>query len=194
MRTPFLTSLALTAALALAAPAGAARVEGVPFAPRLEGTGGGALDLCSAGLLRYKVVFRAYVAALYLPDCDGLPRVLDDGAKRLEISYFWAIPAAKFGEAADAILARSLPAEEIDRLRARLDTLHAAYRDVEPGDRYALTYVPGRGTTLSLGDVELATIPGADFARAYFGIWLGDEPGDAGLRRRLLTPIAPERS
>ena len=32
------------------------------------------------------------------------------------------------------------------------------YRDVRPGDRYTLAYVPGRGLSLSLNDVRLGTI------------------------------------
>ena len=68
----------------------------------------------------------------------------------------------------------------------RLEKLHAAYEDVAPGDRYALTYLPGTGTSLSKNGRVIATTPGADFAAAYFSIWLGERPIDDSLRDRLL--------
>jgi Chalcone isomerase-like len=71
--------------------------------------------------------------------------------------------------------------------RPGLDRLNAWYRDVEPGDRYSLTYVPGVGTELALNDQRLGVIDGAHFADAYFRIWHGDRPIDASLRDRLLN-------
>jgi hypothetical protein len=62
----------------------------------------------------------------------------------------------------------------------------AAYRDVKPGDRYALTYIPGSGTELSFNGSPLVVIDGADFAAAYFSIWLGKRPLDPGLKDKLL--------
>jgi hypothetical protein len=64
--------------------------------------------------------------------------------------------------------------------------MNAAYRGVAPGDRYAIAYAPGRGTTLLWNGEERVTIPGADFAAVYFAVWLGDDPLDASLRRQLL--------
>jgi hypothetical protein len=66
--------------------------------------------------------------------------------------------------------------------------MNAAYRGVAPGDRYALVYAPGSGTTLLWNGEERVTISGADFAAAYFAIWLGHDPVDESLRRRLLEP------
>jgi hypothetical protein len=75
----------------------------------------------------------------------------------------------------------------MEALASRLEQLHALYEDVEPGDRYALGYVPGRGTELSRNGAVLGTIEGADFARAYFSIWLGEAPIDDSLREQLMT-------
>ncbi len=57
---------------------------------------------------------------------------------------------------------------------------------MKPGDRYSLTYLPGEGTELAKNGVPLALVPGEDFARAYFGIWLGEDPLDRDLRDQLL--------
>ena len=78
-------------------------------------------------------------------------------------------------------------------LADRIETLHRAYRDVDKGDRYSLTYVPEQGTELALNGQVLTRVAGADFACAYFGIWLGGDPIDDGLRDRLL-PVSTLRS
>ncbi|MEJ2519407.1 MAG: chalcone isomerase family protein [Desulfuromonadales bacterium] len=54
------------------------------------------------------------------------------------------------------------------------------------GDRYRLIYRPGTGTELRLNDRRLGTIPGDDFAVAYFSLWLGEQPIDKRFRDRLL--------
>ena len=177
--------LALLALLA-SSPATSGEIEGVRFDDRIE-AGGDTLELHGLALLRYRVVFRAYVAGLYLRDGQDASRVLDDVPKRLELSYFWGIAGADFGPAADQVLERSFPSTVLAPLRERLDRLHALYRDVEPGDRYALTYIPGRGTELALNGTPLGTIEGADFAAAYFAIWLGRDPIDASFRDTLLA-------
>ena len=46
--------------------------------------------------------------------------------------------------------------------------------------------MPGRGTRLERNGSTLDTIPGADFAAAYFAIWLGAGPIDTRLRDQLL--------
>jgi hypothetical protein len=61
------------------------------------------------------------------------------------------------------------------------------YEDIEPGDRYALTYVPGVGTELSRNGRSLGVIEGADFSSALFSIWLGERALDDSLRRQLLA-------
>lgn len=71
-------------------------------------------------------------------------------------------------------------------LNNRIETFHHAYQEVKPKDRYALTYIPGKGTEMTLNSRILTTIKGTDFARAYFAIWLGKEPVDKGLRNVLL--------
>ncbi len=185
MKSCFTAVFCLIVGTGLAAPAYALTVQGIAFADTLQ-AGNGTLRLHNAALLRYMKVLKAYVAALYLPVGTAPEAVLDDVPKRLEISYMVPIKGGDFAKGADPVLARNQGAAELERLRSRIDRLHAAYRDVKPGDRYALTYLPGRGTELTLNGTLLVVIEGADFASAYFGIWLGREPIDAKLKRDLL--------
>jgi hypothetical protein len=162
-----------------------AEIEGVRFAPRAP-AGDRTLALRSLGLLRYRAVFKGYVAALYTEGDATAAELLRDVPKRLEIEYFWSIDGSKFGPAAEAVLRRNLDPAAFARIEPALERLHGAYEDVEPGDRYALTYVPGRGLELARNGEQRVLVPGAELAAAYFGIWLGSDPLDASLRDQLL--------
>jgi len=165
--------------------AAAKDIEGVVFPDTLQ-VRGVTLHLNDVGLLRYRYVIKAYVAALYLGEGVAPDDVLGDRPKRLEIEYFYAIKAAGFAGATIDGIDANVSATEAARLRPRVERLNALYRDVKPGDRYALTYLPGVGTELALNGTALGAIEGADFAAAVFAIWLGPHAIDASLKTQLL--------
>lgn len=169
----------------IATPSFAARIEGVEFRDRLS-TEGTQFELRGTALLRYRVLFRAYVAALYLAPGTGIRDVLEDVPRRLEIEYFWAIPANGFVAATADGIRKNVDAQTWERVRADVDRFNALYVDVEPGDRYQLTYVPGIGTELALNGEQRGRIQGAEFASALFSIWLGERPFDESLKSQLL--------
>ena len=188
--TPFLASALAALALILAPmPSATAEIEDISFPDEVDSEAG-PLRLFGLGRLRDRVLVRGYVGGLYLPDGVEPAALFDDLPKALELYYYWDIEGRFFGEAADDILSRALPAERVTALRSRVDRLHALYRDVEEGDRYRLTYSPGVGTTLALNGEVLGTIPGADFAADSFGIWLGSEPLNVPFRDQMLGGIS----
>ena len=176
-------------ALGLAAsPASGATLEGERFAKavRLDGT---PLQLYDLALMRYRWVFKVYVAALYLE--EGVPgrRVLEDVPKRLEIAYFRGFTDEQFRRVTLEGIRRNVDAATFERLRPSIEELNALYRDVRAGDRYALEYAPGSGTTLILNGEPLGSVEGPELARAVFSIWLGEEPFDADLKAALLDGV-----
>ena len=181
----------LTMAMATACLSGyavnAAEIEGVHFDDQRR-VGDAELRLHNTGLLRYRVFIKAYVAALYLEESvgDDVGDVLADIPRRLEIEYFWALAADQFAEATLEGISRNTEPAAFEKLRGRIDQLNALYEDIEPGDRYALTYLPGVGTELARNGRRLGVIEGADFSEALFGIWLGDRPLDESLRTQLV--------
>ncbi len=175
----------VTALVSLPVRAQALTLERATFAKSIT-AGEEQLTLRGAALLRWLKLVKVYVAALYLPERTKPSEVLSDIPKRLEISYLVAIKGADFGPAAEPILARNISGADLKRLRHRIDRLNAAYLDIRPGDRYALTYRPGTGTELSYNGEPLVIIEGADFAAAYFSIWLGRKPLDDNLKKALL--------
>lgn len=179
-------ALVIGATYMSAQSARAVEIEGVQFADRYRWQET-ELRLNGVGLLRYRVFVKGYVAALYLGEQVGPEQVLDRVPRRLEIEYFWSIPAARLSEAMFEGIARNVDAQTLERLRDTIKRFSALYEDVEPGDRYAITYVPGVGTELTLNGERKGLIEGDDFSAALFSIWLGERPLDATLRERLLA-------
>ncbi len=144
------------------------------------------LNLKGAAVLRYLGFIKAYAGAFYLPPDVALWDGRDDVSRRLELSYYRAIKAEDFDKATRKKVADNVDAVTFDALSERLGRFGALYRDVQPGDRYALNYTPGRGTELTLNGESLGRIPGADFAAAVFAIWLGANPIDEDFKVALL--------
>ena len=163
-----------------------AEIEGVRFSEQLQ-MGEAQLQLRGTGLLRYRSVFKAYVAALYLAEGARADDVLGEVPRRLEIEYFWSIPAERFADATIEGISRNVDAAALEDLKPRIARFNQLYEDIEPGDRYSLTYLPGRGTELGLNGRPMGVVEGADFASALFAIWLGPNPLSDGLRRELLA-------
>ena len=181
-------NMTLLTLLLITLPAGApayTEVGGVHFASTVDAKDG-RLHLQGAGILRYMAFIKAYAGALYLPDAVLAHQALEPVAKHLEIEYYHPIKGEDFASATRIKILDNIPADQVADLRARIELLSEMYRDVQPGDRYALTYFPGQGTLLSLNGQPLGSIPGDDFARALFAMWLGDNPIDRGFRDRLL--------
>ncbi len=149
-------------------------------------TSRGELPVRGQALLRYMVFIKAYAGVLYLPPDVDSEQVLGPVPRRLELAYFHAIPAEDFARATTKKMAENVTEAEMTELSAQLDAFNNLYREVQPGDRYALTYLPGRGTELALNDQPLGVIPGEDFASALFSIWLGPQPIDRGFKKALL--------
>ncbi len=144
------------------------------------------LELRGAALLRCRAFFEAYVAGFYPLPSTPNGNAFEDVLKRLGIEYVGSIDAADLGRAAERLVQERLDGVSLAGLRSRLDELHAAYEPVEPGDRYALAHRPDIGAELSKNGRPLAVILGADFAAAYFSMWLGGRPIDLSLRESLL--------
>ena len=143
------------------------------------------IDLVGTGLLRF-MGFKAYAGAFYLE--EGVePRIaLSDRAKRIELEYFRSIKGEDFGPATEKSILKNVDEETFNRLKDRIAYHNSLYEDVNPGDRYSLTYIPGRGTELALNGEPKGLIRGADFAAAIFSIWIGDKPINKSFKSNIL--------
>ena len=165
-------------------------IEGVVFDEAYV-INGQQLTLRGYGLLKYLVFYKAYVGAFYLEESQGIDRALEDTGRRLVLHYFHPITSADFAKATIKMIQKNVSPDEYKKIIPQIEQINALYRDVTPGDQYAVTYIPGVGMELALNDQSLGTVSGQAFSRAYFSIWLGNQPVSKSFRQALLGSDPP---
>ncbi len=58
--------------------------------------------------------------------------------------------------------------------------------DIKIGDKINIEYIPEKGVTVKKNGTSKGTIPGLEFKKALFAIWLGSKPADANLKKGML--------
>jgi hypothetical protein len=58
--------------------------------------------------------------------------------------------------------------------------------DVAKGDFYEFIYLPGAGTNVLKNSEYIDTIPGIEFKKAFFGIWISNNPIQKNLKKAML--------
>lgn len=70
--------------------------------------------------------------------------------------------------------------EEINQLIATFDS------DVTDSDFFEFIYIPDAGTNVLKNSEYIDTIPGLEFKKAFFGIWLSNDPIQKNLKQAML--------
>lgn len=180
----FLTSTLFCLFLTFALSASAqVEIEGVHFDRQLDTEP--PLEIQGYGLLRYRLVIKAYVAAYYQSELDA-PLEDMNTSRKLEIEYFHAIKAEDFTKATRKGVEQNTDQATLAAIEEDLEQFLELYQDVQPGYRYALSWFPEQGLQLLLNGESLGTLENAQLAQALFAIWIGDNPGDRRLKEALL--------
>lgn len=165
----------------------AAEVGGV----KLEDTmavGGQTLVLNGAGI-RTKVVFKIYVASLYLPQkASDLQAVLAKGPRRIQLNLLRTLSADQLVDALVDGLNETNTPEQMAAVKAQVDQLVSimkAFKEVKEKDVVTLDFVDGTTKIGWNGDAK-GSIAGDAFNHALTRIWLGDKPVQADLKKALL--------
>ena len=168
----------------LATPALARDIEGTPIADTV--TAEGKTLLLIGGGIRTKWMFSVYVGALYAekPTFNAANLIKSDQIKRMELHMLRDVGKDKIVESITEGFDKQSKAQ-MPALKDRLAQLAAAVPDLKKGDVLTLTYVPDKGTVVG-GAAKETVIPGKDFADALFSVWLGPDPVDGDLKRKLL--------
>jgi hypothetical protein len=148
----------------------------------------GALKLNGLGLRQATFLkVDVYVAALYLKEtsADANAILEANSPKHLILHFVRDVGRSDLNEAWDEGFAKNAK-PELPQLEDRISAFKALMQDVKTGQRLALVYSPGSGVQVELDGSVTGTIPGDDFARALFAIWLGPHPPNAGLKAGLL--------
>lgn len=177
----------LLAATLLASAANAGEVGGIKLADT-KAVAGSDLVLNGAGV-RTKVVFKVYVAALYVPaKATNLSGVLAKGPRRLELHMLRGLDAKTLVEALEAGLTENNTAAELTAIKAQHDKLVAtmnAMPALKENDVVSFDFADD-ATGLALNGKALGSFAGGAFNAALLKIWLGSKPVQDDLKKQLL--------
>jgi hypothetical protein len=127
--------------------------------------------------LRKKAVFKVYVGGLYLesPSTDAGAILAADQAKAIRMHFLRDLTKAQLVEA----FQEGFEANVKDRApqKAAFDRMLTLVPDVKEGSTLTFTYLPGKGTTLSVGNKDVGIFEGKGFAtRSSRSGWVPSRP------------------
>jgi len=181
-----LAALTMSASV-LAAPM---EVSGIKLADPVE-LAGTRLQLNGAGI-RYKAVFKVYVAALYLEKMAVTPEEVfaAPGARRLSITMLREIDSNELGKSFTKAFEDNAPKTEMSRLipgLLKMGQVFSAQKKMVAGESFTIDWVPGTGTVITVkGKPQGEPIKEVEFFNAMLRIWLGAKPADWKLKDELL--------
>ena len=112
--------------------------------------------------------------------------VIWESPKRIEVEYFVNIPAQRMAKYTIKKMKVNTTEEEFQQIFPRVQNMETYFVDLKPGDRYSLTYIPGKGTKFAHNNQVTGIIEGSDFAKALFSVWIGDKPFDKRIKKQIL--------
>jgi hypothetical protein len=170
-----------------AAVALAAEVGGVKLDDKVS-MGAQELVLNGAGV-RTRVVFKVYVASLYLPqNATELATVLSKSPRRIQLNLLRTLSADQLVDALNEGLAENNTAAELAAVKSQVDQLAMimkSFKEVKEKDVITLDFVDG-ATRIGLNGEAKGSIGGDAFNQALTKVWLGDKPVQADLKKSLL--------
>lgn len=180
------TAMMLSAGL-LAAPV---EMSGLSLANPVE-LAGAKLAMNGAGI-RYKAVFKVYIAALYLEKKATTPEEVfaASGPKRISITLLREIDSNELGKSFTKAFEENAPRTEMSRLIPGLLKMSQVFSDQKKmltGENLTIDWIPGTGTVISVkGKPQGEPIKEVEFYNAMLRIWLGPKPADWKLKDELL--------
>lgn len=179
------TALAVAFLTALSIPLVAGEVAGVKM-PDTVTVEGKTLKLNGMGL-RKKLMFKVYVAGLYVETPTRAPEAIvsSDQIRRMDLHVLRNLKASQVTEAIEEGFEKNSK-PQMAALSDRLKKFSGLFSDVVEGDQIVMTYVPGKGTSVSVKASEKGSVEGKDFADALFSVWLGPNPVQEDLKKGLV--------
>lgn len=146
------------------------------------------LLLNGAGI-RSKFFLNIYIGALYLTEKSSDEDNIIDADMPMTIRLYITsslIDGEKMSEATLDGFVKSTGGD-LGPIQKEVELLIGAFRDiVADGDVFDLQYVPGKGVSVIRNGEEKVVVPGLEFKKALYGIWLSDDPVQDDLKDGML--------
>ena len=187
----FITTLFILLIIITAPILSAVEVDGIHFDDTYTYREGKSLKLNGAGFLK-RAWIKIYGNALYLTKkSTSWKKIVDsDKPMAMRMHILWGrmtkkrlVKALKNGFQYSTARDKKILA----KLHARIEKF-ATFFNEEPEkyDTSTFLYIPGEGTHINIRGKYKGLIPGLDFKKYLFNIWLGTNPADLDLRKQLL--------
>jgi hypothetical protein len=175
-------SVGMFASVALAAEVGGVKLDDKVSMGTQE------LVLNGAGV-RTRVVFKVYVASLYLPQkAADLAGVLSKSPRRIQLNILRTLSGDQLVDALNEGLAENNTAAELGAVKPQVEalaTIMKSLKEVNEKDVITLDFVDG-ATRIGLNGEAKGSISDDAFNQALTKVWLGDKPVQADLKKSLL--------
>ncbi|MES2192411.1 MAG: chalcone isomerase family protein [Pseudomonadota bacterium] len=177
-------------ALSLGVLAAPMEVSGIKLDDPVD-LAGARLQLNGAGI-RYKAVFKVYVAAMYLGKRASTPEEVyaATGPKRMAITLVREIDSNELGKSFTKAFEENTPKNEMMKLipgLIKMGQIFAAQKKLNAGESFTIDWIPGTGTIISVKGVPQGdAFKEPEFFTALMRIWFGNSPADYRLKDQLL--------
>jgi hypothetical protein len=146
------------------------------------------LVLNGAGF-RKKFFIKVYAAGLYLKEKNTDPHKIIDLDEPMAIRMYFVYSEVSSKKLVDAWNEGFINGTggNIASIKTEIDTFNSFFsQEARENDIYDIIYIPAQGVSVYMKGELKGTIKGLDFKKAVFGIWLGEKPADAKLKKRML--------
>jgi hypothetical protein len=190
----FNVAMVCASMFSLSAGADTVTVSGVKLDDSVQ-VGSQSLKLNGAGV-RYKVFFKVYVAALYLPEEKNTTAdvLAMPGAKRVTLVMMRELSNDDLGQRFMDGLRANLDIDERSKLIKPMISFGKMFSLVpvlKKGDILTFDWVPGTGVVCQFNGQKIGeTINDLSFYNAVLRIWIGKEPADEALKQKMLNAKA----
>ncbi len=180
--------------LSLAALAAPVEISGIKLDDPVD-VRGTPLQLNGAGV-RYKAVFKVYVAALYLGKKAATPEEVyaATGPKRISVTLLREIDSNELGKAFTKGFEENTPKGEVVKLipgLVRMGQIFADQKKLLPGENFTIDWIPGTGAIITVkGKPQGEPFKEVEFFNALTRIWVGPQPADWKLKEAMLGKAA----
>ncbi len=147
------------------------------------------LVLNGAGIRKKAGFLKLYSGGLYLTSKTNDARAIVNADENMNIKLHITsklVSAKRMISAVDDGFEASLNGDT-DPIAEKIETFKSFFSNKIVKDNvFDIAYIKGKGTVVSKNGSKVGTITGLEFKKALFGIWLGNDPVDEGLKEAML--------
>ena len=132
---------------------------------------------------------KIYHSGLYLSSLNKNAQDILDADQAMAVRLEVASPMLSSDKMQGAFLASITKSTngDIQSISSQIDKLLSSFNDkVSVGDIFDFIYIPNAGITVLKNEEQMNSILGLEFKKAFFGVWLSDNPVQENLKKAML--------